>query len=415
MTDLLNQLNQTLFGPGLTVAVFSAGLFLFFLVGRFPLFHPKQTLRALTEPSKDGISPIKAMTVALAGTLGVGNIAGVASAIAVGGAGAVFWMWLSAFAAMPIKYAETLLAVRHRRLRNKQMHGGAFFYMEDRRGKLFSFAALVFAILCLTAALTMGCMVQSNAVAVSFSDTFSLSPRLVALSLGVLTFAVVSGGLSQISSLTVRLIPAMSALYLILSLFILFTHPAAWGRVFGEIFAEAFSGKAVGGGLLGFLSSNALRLGVTRGIFSSEAGCGTAPIVHASANVDHPARQGLFGMLEVFFDTVVMCSLTAFVVLIAKDGGLSLPADGMSAASLSFGKFLPFAPKLLAVAVFVFAFARSSVGFITAAKAFLILQAASDSPRCRRKFTRFCTRSAQRLAVFCRVGSCGRSRIFRSV
>ncbi|MBQ8510535.1 MAG: sodium:alanine symporter family protein [Clostridia bacterium] len=359
LNHLLTLANTFLFGPGLTAVLLVSGLFFLIKLKPFFLTQPKKVLAAFrgSNSSDGGMPAAKAMTLALAGTLGVGNIAGVASAIAIGGAGAVFWMWVSAIAAMPVKYAEIVLAVKHRRRgMDKRWHGGAYYYIADRGGSGARFFALLFALLCLATSLTMGCAVQSSAVAQSLEETLHIPPMVSGILFGLAVLLVVSGGLQSIADLTVRLIPLMSGIYIVMSLCVILPNAGALGGILHRIVSDAFSAEAMGGGIIGFLTSRALRMGVTRGIVSNEAGCGTAPIAHASADVKHPAVQGLWGMFEVFADTIVICTLTAFVILLAEDAGVSPVADGMAAAGAAFGHFLPFAKPLLCAAILVFAF-----------------------------------------------------------
>lgn len=353
----LEFINTYIFGPGLCAAVFLGGIYFLLRLGPSFLFHPQRLLMSLHSGGGSGMSPIRAMIVALAGTLGVGNIAGVASAIAIGGAGAVFWMLVSAVAALPIKYAEIVLALRHRRRDSMGTpHGGAYFYIADRGTRSSKLTASVFAVLCLAASLAMGCAVQSNAIAVTVSDTLGLPPIVCGLAVGVLTLTVAAGGLKRIALLTEKLIPLMSGIYILMSLYIIGGNLPLLGEIVRDIVTAAFDLSAVGGGVIGFITSRALRIGVTRGIVSNESGCGTAPIAHASAETASPASQGVWGMLEVFIDTVVICTLTAFVVLIAQKHGTPPVTDGMAAAVNAFGVFIPFAEPILCISVAVFAF-----------------------------------------------------------
>ncbi len=357
LTQLLELANTYLFGPGLCIAVFFCGVYFLFRLGAFFITHPCKTVTALRGGSANGISPVRAMIVALAGTLGVGNIAGVASAIAIGGAGAVFWMLVSAIAALPIKYAEIVLAVRHRtRDARGKPHGGAYFYIAARGTRAANFFAAFFAVLCLLTSLAMGCAVQSNAISVSAHNTLGIPPIICAAAVGVLTLTVASGGLSRIALLTEKLIPLMSGVYIIMSLYVILSNASLLGEISADIISGVFAPDAIGGGILGFLTSRALRIGVTRGIVSNEAGCGTAPIAHASAEVKSPAAQGVWGMCEVAIDTIIICTLTALVVLIGEKRGVTISSDGMLTASSAFGRFIPFSELILCASVAVFAF-----------------------------------------------------------
>ena len=354
---MLEFINSYIFGPGLCVAVFGFGIFLLVYLKGFFLVKPGKVFGALKSEGENGMSPIKAMTLALAGTLGVGNIAGVASAIAIGGPGAVFWMLISVVAALPIKYAETVLAMGHRRKDSGgKLHGGAYFYMNDRSSSLSRAFAAVFAFLCVAASLAMGCTIQANAISVSMEQSFGIPTLLSGLVMALIILFVASGGLERISFVTSRLIPIMSGTYIAMSMFIVFTNIGMLGDIVLDILGNAFSSEAVGGGVIGFITSRAVRIGVTRGIVSNEAGCGTAPIAHACANTKSPAAQGVFGMAEVFIDTVVICTLTAFSVLIAERHGVALNTDGMISAVASYARFIPFAAPIMAISVLVFAF-----------------------------------------------------------
>lgn len=357
LNTILDLANTYVFGPGLCLAVFFCGIYLLFRLGPLFITHPRKTAAALRGGSADGISPVRAMIVALAGTLGVGNIAGVASAIAVGGAGAVFWMLVSAVAALPIKYAEIVLAVRHRR-RDEcgKPHGGAYFYIAERGTRTAKFFAAFFAVLCLMSSLAMGCAVQSNAISVSIHDTLGIPPIVCAIAVGALTLTVAAGGLSRIALLTEKLIPLMSAVYILMSLYVIFANASLLGDITADMISSALAPDAIGGGIIGFLTSRALRIGVTRGIVSNEAGCGTAPIAHASAEVRSPSAQGIWGMCEVAIDTIIICTLTAFVVLIGERRGVIISTDGMLTASSAFGRFIPFSELILCASVAVFAF-----------------------------------------------------------
>lgn len=402
LENILVFINSRLFGPGLTLTVLVCGIYLLFRLKPFVLLHPLKTLAAFKGNSEGGMPPAKAMCVALAGTLGVGNIAGVASAIAVGGSGSIFWMWVSTIAAMPIKYAEIVVAMKHRRRDSTgAYHGGAHYYIGDLKESIPSLKkpvkilSSVFALLCLATSLTMGCAVQSNAVSSSLSS-FGISPIICGILLSAAVFAVISGGLKRIADISVKLIPAMSAIYIAMAIYVILSDvisnaassgisfwsasAVSFNRLFSEIFSSAFNAKAAGGGIVGFLSSNAVRIGVTRGIVSNEAGCGTAPMAHAGADNNSPAAQGIWGIFEVFADTAVICTLTAFTVLISQKHGVEPTSDGMSTAINAFGVFIPHSEYILAAAIIIFAFCtsvcwfyygRESLNFLSNKKGFL--------------------------------------------
>lgn len=355
--ELLDFLNNIVFGPGLTAVVFISGIVMTAVLRPYRLLSPHRLRRLMKSAGAGGrLSPAKALCVALAGTLGVGNIAGVASAVTLGGAGAVFWMWLGSLFAMVIKYAETVLALRHRRRAADGFHGGAFFYISDLGTRASGVFAKLFALLCLASSLTIGGSIQSNAAATCLESRFGLDTRICAIIMGLGAFAVISGGLARIAGFTSAVIPAMSVAYAVISLYIIIANARLMPQILREIIEGALGREAFAGGIVGFLTSRTLGLGVTRGIVSNEAGCGTAPIAHSSSDAKEPAAQGVLGIIEVFIDTVVLCSLTAFVVLIARARGAVLPEDGMAAALAAFGEFLPFAGVFMSAAVTVFAF-----------------------------------------------------------
>ncbi len=357
MERFIDYLNTYIFGPGLCISLFICGIFLSAYLGFFFVLKPRKIISALKTPSSSGMSPLKSMLVALAGTLGVGNIAGVASAIAIGGSGAVFWMLISSFAAIPVKYAEIVLARRHRKKEDDgKYHGGAFHYISSLGGRLSSVMSVAFAVLCLMASLSMGCTLQANTLALSVERAFGISPVIVGLILGLVTLFVASGGLERISFVTSKLIPLMSAAYIGMSLYIIFANAPVLGDIFGDIVSSAFDFRAAGGGILGMLTSRAMSVGVTRGIVSNEAGCGTAPIAHCTSEAAKPAVQGVWGIMEVVIDTPIMCTLTALVVLIGQQMGISLRNGGMTIAIDAFGEFIPFSEYILSFAVIIFAF-----------------------------------------------------------
>jgi len=339
------------------------GFFLVYLRAR-PFISPIKMLHALKKSPTEGVSPFRAVTLALAGTLGVGNIVGVASALLIGGAGAIFWMWISALLAMVLKYAEILLAVKHRQTRRDgSCYGGAVYYIKAYfakigRARLGGTLAVVFSALMILDALSMGCVIQVNAIASSFEGILGVSPLLCGILLLLLTFPVILRGSKGISALTEYLVPIMSLGYLILSCAVLWICRDAVVPTVRRIVTEAFSPMGAAGGVSGFLTSRALRVGTMRGILSNEAGCGTAPTAHACAQTDSPAAQGVWGIFEVFVDTILLCTLTALVILVAfpdlHDFGLSPVMMTVSAYSSVLGTW---ASYFLCAAIFCFGYA----------------------------------------------------------
>ncbi|MFA5561583.1 MAG: amino acid carrier protein [Eubacteriales bacterium] len=360
MQNWLLFLNEYLFGVSVPLLLLGTGVYLGHRLGWFPFRHPVRTLRAMLakeEGTVNQTSPFRALTMAMAGTLGIGNIAGVALALVYGGAGAIFWMWCSALLAMLIKYAEILLAVDKRRRTAGGYESAAMFYIQGSR-KLSRSAAAVFALCCLGCSLMMGSVIQSNAVAEVCERTLGVPPLASGVALALLTALVVFGGARKISGVTLYLIPLVSLLYVLFSGYIILADWRALPAVFGRIFREAFALRPAAGGVAGFLFSDALRLGCTRGLLTNEAGCGTAPMAHATADTKVPAKQALWGIFEVFADTLLLCTLTALVVLLRVD---PLPRETGSGMLVVLDAFRTayggLADLLLSVAAFVFVYA----------------------------------------------------------
>lgn len=326
MSDILGSalgfLNKYFFGIAIPILLIAAGLFYCIRLRFFHFLHPLKILRAL-KPEKDqkGVSSAKALTLALAGTLGVGNMVGVASAIVLGGFGAVFWMWVSALVAMILKYAEIVLAMRYRKFDAEgRPFGAAMYYIRACfRGRLGVVLAGIFALFCILNAFSMGSMIQVNASASAMQGVFGLPQIVIGIIFALITFMAMQRGRSGILNLTEKLVPFMTGGFVILSLAVIFSRPTdALGAV-RSIFEDAFSVKSGVAGVTGFFLSGALRYGTMRGILSNEAGCGTAPAAHAVSACKTPARQGVWGILEVFVDTILLCTLTAVVIIIGFD------------------------------------------------------------------------------------------------
>ncbi len=307
-------------------------------------------------PRSGGISPLRALTVALAGTLGVGNIVGVASALLVGGPGAVFWMVLGALVAMVLKYAEIVLTLRHR-TNDPTAPAGAHTYIKKgltargfpRMGRITS---ALFAALCLINAVTMGGILQVNAAAGALRGAFSIPALLTGSAIALLILLVLrkSGQSSsrgaqgdsrkqepsvirRVSALTEWLVPVMTAAFLAACLAMLWLRRERLGEAMRAVIADALTLPAAGGGIGGLLISRGLRAGVMRGLISNEAGAGTAPMAHAAADTDSPAAQGIFGLCEVFVDTVLLCTVTALAILVSDTGALLMTPGGDASLS----------------------------------------------------------------------------------
>lgn len=380
---LFSWINRYILSPAVPVLLIFAGIVFAVSLRFFHILHIPTVLKSMLsrrdgmlsqrDSKKEGPSPFKSMTVALAGTLGVGNISGVASAIVAGGPGAIFWMWMGALFSMLIKYAEVVLAVKYRIFTKEGFIGGAMYYMRKKSGGPLKILSVPFAILCLLASLSLGNFLQMNAVAEITRQLLPVSPLLLSAVIAVFLYLAISRGFKGISAVTSVLVPLMCAIFVGLSLWVILPNLALIPGILALILREAFHPDAALGGIGGYLLMKSLRLGISRGLITNEAGCGTAPIAHAGADTDSPARQGFWGIFEVFADTILMCSLTAFVVLILWgnfDG-----QDGMELVISCFRAGIgEFAVILLSLCVIFFALATMigwsyygivSVGYLT--------------------------------------------------
>lgn len=328
-------INGIVWGIPAMVLIMGTGILLSVLCG-FPQFTKfghimKNTLgKALqkTKTAAGSISPFKAMCTALAASIGTGNIAGVSGAIALGGPGAVFWMWVSALLGMCTKFSEVTLAV-HFRERNKEGDwvGGPMYYIRNGLGRKWNWLGAVFCLFGGIAAFGIGNMAQVNTIAgtineaiTGFVATTESDKKLIALIVGVIcaaiVFFVLVGGIERIGDVCALMVPVMAIIYVIAAIIVIVANVHNIPSAFKAIFVGAFDPAAVAGGLAGVGIRTAITKGVGRGIFSNEAGLGSAPIAHAAADVQHPAQQGMYGVFEVFMDTIVVCSMTAMVILL---------------------------------------------------------------------------------------------------
>ena len=339
-----------------------SGMFFLIYLRGYPWRAPGRMLSAFVGEKKgEGTSSFRAMMLALAGTLGVGNIVGVANAIAIGGAGAVFWMWFSALFAMILKYAEILLAVSHRRTDTKgRFWGGAVYYIRDcflsrRWQRLATIVPAFFAFLLVVNALSIGCVVQVRAVGETLEAVVGIPVVYSGVLLVLLTLPLLARGTKGISALTEYLVPIMTAGYVILSVAVLILRRDVLGEALLSIWQGAFTPESAVGGVSGFLLSRALRVGTMRGLLSNEGGCGTAPTAHAEANAKSPAHQGVWGIFEVFADTIVLCTATALVILVS---GIDTTSGGVMMTVSAYSSVLGgFADWFFSAAVFCFGYA----------------------------------------------------------
>ena len=354
---MLEFINKYFFGILVPCALMAAGLYFLIKLKFFPIRKFPQIMRAL---SKNGVDSMRALALSLAGTLGVGNIVGVASAIYSGGFGAIFWMWISALVAAVLKYAEIVLAMRRRVPSENGFKGGAMYYIRSslsgRFPKLGKVLSVVFALFCVLNCFSMGAVMQTNAISEAFSGAWNIRGAVCGVVLAAITFFILCGGSKYIITLTSALVPFMSALYILLSLAVIIPRASLLPSVIKQIFSSAFTVESAAGGIFGFLLSRALRFGVMRGLFSNEAGCGTSPTAHISSE-SSPCEQGFMGIAEVFIDTVLLCSMTAFAVMLRYN---EVGAFGSS-------------PMKMVLEVYSGAFLPSFGGFVKGAMAFMVL------------------------------------------
>ena len=369
--------NSVLSGIILPALLLAAGLYFGAKLRFFYILHPGRFVKTLKEAaSGGGISPARALTQALAGTLGVGNMAGVATAITAGGPGSIFWMLLSAVIAMSVKYTEVALGVLHRRKNAEGYYGGAMYYIKDILSRYFPRAGALlggfFALLCVFNTLMTGNIVQMKAAAEAFP---AFPPLILGGIVAAVAFVVACGGANTVSGVTFFLIPFLSAGYMAVSLYIIIANASRVPGVFSEILTSAFSFRAAAGGTGGYAVVSAIRFGVTRGIFSNEAGMGSSPSAHSSADTKSAHHQGCFGIFEVFADTVVLCTLTALVILLSDGVGrfdaipLTLYAY-RSRAGDAAGIFIGLSVILFAFATVICStrYARIALGYLSPKK-----------------------------------------------
>ena len=390
-SEFVGFMNGIAWGPWMLLLLVGTGVFLSVKVGfiQFTKFgHAmKNTIGKIFKKQTAAggeVTPFQAMTTALAATVGTGNIAGVTGAIAVGGPGAVFWMWVSALFGMVTKYAEVVLAIKYRERNEKgDWVGGPMYYIKNGLGKKWNWLAILFALLGGLAAFGIGNMTQVNTIATTFNTTldafggntaaasvmfFGQSVPVSSIAVGALVAVVVAlvlfGGIKRIGAVTEKMVPLMAAIYIVCALCVVFTNLGSVGKIFGMIFKGAFSAEAALGGAFGITIMQTIQKGVGRGVFSNEAGLGSAPMAHAASSETDPVKQGLYGIFEVFMDTIVICSLTALTLLCGVEAGVDISWGQSAGAELIIASFSTvFGGKIgsLIIAVAITLFALSTI------------------------------------------------------
>ena len=343
IVDIFNAIGNFLWGPWTQIFLICTGLYLMFGT-KFFVFRKFGTLMKETmgqmfkkqETDTKGLTSVQAVFSALAGTIGMGNIAGTASAIAVGGPGAVFWMWLIAFLGMTVKTSEVTLAVHYRDVDGDgNIHGGPMYYMKKALNA--KVIAVVFSIGIFFNALLMADVMQLHTIADTTSAAYGWNPYIVVGVMIVLMLLACLGGLKSVGKVCGTLVPIMTILWIGIAILAIILNIGEVPRAFGEIFGGAFSGTAATGGFAGSTIALAIQQGAARGTGSNDAGLGVAPIIHATADTDHPFKQGMWGAAEVFIDTIIVCTMTALLIILPEgvwnsgETGSALSLKGLQA------------------------------------------------------------------------------------
>ena len=349
VTSAVDFLNMILWDYALLFLLLGTGVFFSIRLNFIQVRKFKAGLKALFgsislrgNQGGKGLSSFQALATAIAAQVGTGNIAGAATAIAAGGPGAIFWMWVSAFFGMATIYGEAVMAQHTREEKDGVYVGGPVYYIRHAfKGRFGTFLRMFFSVAIILALGFMGNMVQSNSISAAFETAFGVNKLLIGVLAAVVASFIFIGGIKRIASFTEKIVPFMAVLYVIGCSFILLMRPAALLDSFRMIFVGAFSPASVMGGALGVTIQKAMRYGVARGLFSNEAGMGSTPHAHATAEVKHPADQGIIAMMGVFIDTFIILTMTALVIIStgSLSTGLSGTALAQNAFSIGFGSF----------------------------------------------------------------------------
>lgn len=382
ITNVNNAVNGIVWGTFGIALLFIAGILMTAINKGFQFTHfihwIKMTIGAIfkdkhvtahTEKNNKAISQFQSLCTALAATIGTGNIVGVATAIILGGPGAIFWMWIMAIFGMMTNYSENVLGIYYRRKgENGEWHGGAMYYLRDGLGSykgckwIGIVLAVLFSAFCLLASFGIGNMSQVNSIAGNMKSAFNIPSWVTGIALVILSSVVILGGLKRVASVTEKLVPFMAILYIIGALVVIVAHGNMIPAAFVSIFKGAFSAKSATGGVVGYGIQMAITWGFKRGAFSNEAGLGSSVMVHSSSNVKEPVRQGMWGIFEVFADTIIVCTLTALVVLtsglVDLESGKMISENVKSAlVGEAFGTIFGKAgPMFIAIAILLFAY-----------------------------------------------------------
>ena len=360
LSNIFSTLGGIAWGPYMLAFIAFTGLYLTIGLKFMPIMkisYGLKLLKAKPDDKEKGEIPARsALFTAMSATVGTGNIAGVATAIALGGPGAIFWMWVMGFVGMATKYGEAVLAVKYRETdSNGSYVGGPMYYIKNGLGEKWKWLGFLFALFGTIAAFGIGNMVQSNTVANQLQNTLNVEPLVTGIIIAFIAGLVIIGGVKRISAFATTLVPLMALLYIISALIIVLMNFNQVPAAFGIIIDSAFNGTAATGGFAGATVLMAIRFGIARGVFSNEAGLGSAPIAHAAAKTNSPVKQGTIAMLGTFFDTIIICSLTALVIVISGawqsgDNGAVLTSDAFVFGLSSIGE------SIITISLILFAF-----------------------------------------------------------
>ncbi len=382
ITNVNSAVNDFVWGIPMLVLLIGTGILMTLLTKVFQISHighwMKNTLGSIftdkeitshTGKEDKAISQFQSLCTALAATIGTGNIVGVASALIFGGPGAIFWMWIVAFFGMMTNYSENVLGIFYRKKNSKgEWAGGAMYYLKEGLGAkpgckgIGAVLAVLFSVFCVIASFGIGNMSQVNSIASNMDAAFKVSPVATGVVLTALAAFIIIGGLKRVAAVTEKLVPFMAVAYIVGAIAVVVCNAGQIIPAFEAIFKGAFAMEAVGGGIVGGGLKMALTWGMKRGVFSNEAGLGSSVMVHSSSNVKEPVRQGMWGIFEVFADTIVVCTLTALVVLTSglvdlNTGAVTTPEVGSALVGHAFGSvFGQFGPMFIAIAILLFAF-----------------------------------------------------------
>lgn len=360
MHNILSSIDSFVWGPPLLVILVGTGIYLSTRLALLQVFKLPKALKLIFTAESKGqgdISSFAALATALAATVGTGNIVGVATAIKLGGPGALFWMWVAAFFGMATKYAEGVLAIKYRTQdANGEIAGGPMYYIINGMGKNWKPLAVIFSIFgVMVALLGSGTFTQVNSITDSLNNSFGFNPKIISILLAILVAIVVFGGIQSVSKVAEKVVPFMALIYILAALTVLIFNASAILPSVMLVLKSAFTGQAATGGFAGATIMVAIQAGIARGVFSNESGLGSAPIAAAAAKTEEPVEQGLVSMTGTFIDTIIICTLTGLTIIVT--GGWSSALNGASltqqAFSTVFGQFGIFA---MTISLVLFAF-----------------------------------------------------------